>query len=1202
MSLYDSALANSISAYTNAYLQPLGKYKNVAQAPTDLASLISYNRNINKLLSEVRAVTIQPLIFDAVNSINSYYDNLQSATEAKRNALQLQYSNKKQEALSNHEQEVAAVKQYNASLTVPMERKHKELLDMKDKVKPYFEHYGITPLDIELSDNLTPDEFNLLIDEAIKICNQYVNSENTLIQKVLNPLKDKTDLRFTATYTAVGVLLTYFALPLLMPLVFVKFFKSTHTLYQDLEKLRIAYALMSQIDYKRFVTEDSYKTIDETIDVSHFDEELSDALANVEDYTEEKQKALDAMNADNVNIQKKCKDAEESVRKQYSEVINKLTEIVNATQKEIEKLKSEYVAFPNKQHMHLYMNRHYVLGKKEDAIDVSFEMPAKNIVFDSKDRFKGLDNLKLYLCNALLSVRVRQLIVEIYDPKNMCADLVEFFNSQTKDYIMPNEKKLDKLIEEYRKYTQDNIIALGKRPIDDYNREAEEKDMLPKGYRLLIILSDFDKYVAEDRSGGESEQFREFLKFSALYGVMVWILDTKPYADCLFVDGNYTGEGKPIQYMPSIGKEAVYTYIDALSAKTGTSLDYFAKYNDVFIKRENWWKFDTIEGIKFCTGLADSDPTRGLKEAPVIGDRNVHTLMGGMTGSGKSAAIDVILASLVTMYPPSELNIVYIDFKAVEAQKYSMGLHKDGKWNTPDEELSLKQQEVFYRRYSRIPHLQIISGTTDGEYALSVFEFLMQEMQRRQQIINKAGCQKIQDLREKILKKYNLEHNGDAKKGTWFEMRQNWDWYKANVVDIYGELPRLLITFDEFQVMYNTQFVPQKIIDEINGKITAIAKLARAMGAHFWFTSQSMKGTMSKDTMGNFSLRAALSCQADISTDLVGDSRASRMPAKVGYIYTNENGGTDPSANKIWRMPYFEFAVHGQRMLDELNEMCITHNEKHRMAELYDEKTLVPVEQLKILYEKHHSLFAHPNTFILGERANYSTNKAPVAFKLREDMGENISICAPDPEDFYNIVSSLIQNLKCSDDNVILLNTRDSDSYTMLQPETFLQPGYEKFATNLVEPLEFLNIVKNVVDKRSAKKEADSSTEFKPCFVFLLMWERVDLPYKDQDVFKAILRAAPLVGVHFVICCREKLDMQRFIPAACNHKIGCSMSESDTFFFMITSKASKLPPKYLDQGNFGVYEFDKKCEKFKLYNTTFEVELESREVVITEDF
>ena len=1190
---YREELDKTLAEYESTYLQPLSKFKPVPPIPSQIVELLSYEKDMTHKLNSLKAVKIPPIGFDASIAVKEKYDSLEAAEKERRGQLIKQAEEKKYQMRVDHARHAQEIQQYNANLIIPVKQKHEELLSYQDDLEYVFKHYDISPLDMDISDNTSIEEFNTLIDESLTTCKKYMRKDNELFNKLTKPLQGETDLRVTACFSLAALLFIYLFMPILAVPAFIILFLSVHNMYKDLEKLRISCALMSQIDYNRFVPKEQYKQVEE-LNTSSVDEDLDEQLGSIKDYSNERDAALEEAKVDNVKIAEECENSRNKLIDAYNIVINEYAENLKKAKAAISEIMSNYKPFPTVQNSSVVMSHNYTLGRIEDKLDVVMQLPCKNIVFDSSNREAGIANMKLYLANALLSVRVKQLTIEIFDPKNMCSDFTEFFTPDTKPYIKPNNATLDELLKTYRKYSQENILVLDKQPIDVFNKKAEEAEIVPKEYKLLLIISEFEKLS----KGDEEHMFKEYFKYSAESGVMIWLLDNKKYENALWVDDSYTLQGEKIVYDSSLGKKAVDTFTDALSKFKDSGIDYVAKFGNVFIPREKWWTFDTIKGINMPYGLENGDPTRGLNVAPVIGDANVHALLGGATGAGKSAAINQLLISLITMYPPSELQIIYIDFKNVEAAKFTRGYDKTTEeWFDSNKERDYREKGMFYNRLSRIPHLRIISGTTDGEYALSVFEFLMKEMAHRQEIINKFGVTKIQEMREQILANYNLEHNGDKKKGTWADMRRDWDWYKPNVYDKYGDLPRMLVIFDEFQVMYNPEFVDSRTIDTINSKITAITKLARAMATHFWFTSQSMKGTMSKDTIANFSLRGALRCTADVSEELLGTKAASTIKSKFGFMYTNDSAGQNKDANRFWRVPFLDEKKMPE-YIDTLNAMLPEFNEKHDMAEFYDEKILVPVNELDNWYKTYPDTFNDSSVFILGERANFSTNKAPVAISLQDDGGENIMLAAFDRQDMLNLTMTMIKNLKNKDsDCTIIMNVQDAETHTMLDVENIVEPKFLSLSSPKQDVPELINALEAMVENRM-----NAGPPYSKVYVFCVQWERapgisVDINYKLGDQFKDILRKGPNVGVHFIFACREKLDMQRFIPGACNHRI-VGLMPKDSNFFIETTKVEKLPDASKDAGLFAFYEFGTTLTKFRIYQNKFTKEVKSREIVL----
>lgn len=1186
---YSDRLNSKIADYKQKYLTPLQRYEGVFCTPTNLPEYLAYQNKLVNCISEVKGVVFSTLTFDAISDVNQQFAELEQKKQQQIKEINDRVTASIAEAEAKNQIEKDAAAQYNKGLTDPIRNKHRLLCEYKDALDDTFDHYGISPMDMSLSDDVTQEEFMTMLDSSLNICEKYASKKTDWFNKAFEVLKKEPDLQVQLMYVATALVVSYFLLPLIAPVVFYFMFKSVHGLYKDIDRLKLARSLMAQVDYARFVDETEFKVV-EDVDTTSIQEAGNLEIESLPDYAELKKESLEKAKVASADINKICQEAVSEVKEAYAKMISKLeTEHKRVTQY-IESAMKDYVAFPFKQEKSACMSHKYTLGRLENRLDVTVEIPCKNIVFDDNDHESAINKMRLYLCNALLSVQVKQLTVDIYDPKNMSAEFAEFFVPETSAYIRSYTDSLSELIKDIRKCSQNNILELDNKTIDEYNSAAESVDMVTKPYRLIIILSGFEREFKDEKG----EQFREYFKYSSTTGVNIWILDKQKWAGAIWVSNAYQcSQGVALEYTRELGKNALNTYTTALSTFKGTGIMYKEKYADKYLPEKDWWTHDTIKGINIRFGLENGDPTRGIPV--VMGDANVHGIMGGATGAGKSATINQMLISLVTEYAPSELQIIYIDFKNVEAAKFTRGYKADtAEWMSPEEEQKYLEDKEFYTRISRIPHLRIISGTTDGEYALSIFEFLMKEMARRQDLINRYGVTKIQEMREGILKKYNNEKG--TPKGTWMQMRADWDWYKPNVYDKYGDLPRILVIFDEFQVMYNPEFVQPKIIDQINGKITALTKLARAMACHLFFTSQSMKGTMPKDTMANFSLRAALRCTSDVSDELLGNAAASTITAKNGFIYTNDSAGQDKNANKFWRIPFLD--VDGMmEYIEAINKLLEPRHEKHLMAEFYDEKMLVPARQLDVWYAKYGNSFTDPDTFILGDRAAYSTNKAPVNTSLQNDSAENIMLAAFERKDMMNLALTMLDNLRKKDVNIII-NAQDQDTHTLMDVETLVNPSFLELSYPSQDVGEFIDAIDSMVSKRE-----EITTNRKPTYIFCMQWERapmisVDVAYKVQDKFKELLRRAPAVGVHFVMCCCEKMELPKFVPTNCKHHVS-GLLTTDAFFFTENMSVPKLPDEAKGAGNFAIYEYGTGATKFCIYQHEFTKKLKSREVVIS---
>ncbi|MDP3015200.1 MAG: DNA translocase FtsK [bacterium] len=150
-------------------------------------------------------------------------------------------------------------------------------------------------------------------------------------------------------------------------------------------------------------------------------------------------------------------------------------------------------------------------------------------------------------------------------------------------------------------------------------------------------------------------------------------------------------------------------------------------------------------------------------------DKMPHLLIAGTTGSGKSIAIHSLLISLLYKNSPQTLRLLLIDPKRVE--------------------LSI---------YNNLPHL-VSPVIINPKKAMAVFRWTIQEMDRRYELLLKAGSRDIQS--------YNKKKPEDS-------------------------LPYILIVVDELaDLMFSYG-------REIEGSIIRLAQMSRATGIHLVLSTQ----------------------------------------------------------------------------------------------------------------------------------------------------------------------------------------------------------------------------------------------------------------------------------------------------------------------------------------------------------------------------
>jgi len=185
-------------------------------------------------------------------------------------------------------------------------------------------------------------------------------------------------------------------------------------------------------------------------------------------------------------------------------------------------------------------------------------------------------------------------------------------------------------------------------------------------------------------------------------------------------------------------------------------------------------------------------------------DKMPHLLIAGSTGSGKSIMIHSLLVSLLYKNSPATLRLILIDPKRVE--------------------LSI---------YNNLPHL-ISPVIVESKKALAVFRWAIEEMERRYELLLKAGSRDVQSYN----KKYPEE-----------------------------PLPYILIVVDELaDLMFSYG-------REVEGSVVRLAQMARATGLHLILSTQRPSVEVVTGLIkANITARVALQLPSQVDSRTVLDN------------------------------------------------------------------------------------------------------------------------------------------------------------------------------------------------------------------------------------------------------------------------------------------------------------------------------------------
>ena len=264
------------------------------------------------------------------------------------------------------------------------------------------------------------------------------------------------------------------------------------------------------------------------------------------------------------------------------------------------------------------------------------------------------------------------------------------------------------------------------------------------------------------------------------------------------------------------------------------------------------WTGRASEGLSIPVGLNSAGEIHHF----VIGEEGgvQHGLLGGITQSGKTNLLHVILTQLALRYSPEQLELYLVDYKVgVEFADY-----------------------VAYG----VPHVRVAALETDREFGVSVLRRLQAEIEARGDLFKQAGVTRISEYhaRGKIL-------------------------------------PRIVVVMDEFQVLFS---LGDRLADEAARLFEDLTRRGAAFGIHLLLSSQSPSnaGTHSNRLYNQLGLRIALQCLPNDARAILGEGNdaASQLERPGEAIYNDKMG--DKNKNVFFRAALLELDQRRQVLSD----------------------------------------------------------------------------------------------------------------------------------------------------------------------------------------------------------------------------------------------------------------------------------------------
>lgn len=259
-----------------------------------------------------------------------------------------------------------------------------------------------------------------------------------------------------------------------------------------------------------------------------------------------------------------------------------------------------------------------------------------------------------------------------------------------------------------------------------------------------------------------------------------------------------------------------------------------------------------------------------------------HLLIAGTTGSGKSVAVNVMIASILFRASPDEVKVIMIDPKMLE--------------------LSI---------YEGIPHL-LLPVVTDPKKANLALKWAVDEMDRRYDVISKAGVRDIASYNRKA--ELQESEPKPTPQGTSQEPQEP-----------LQKLPFIVVIIDEFA---DLMMVASK---EVEVSVARIAQKARAAGIHLVLATQRPSVDVITGLIkANFPSRIAFQVASRIDSRTILDTQGAESLLGMGDMLFTDRG------QALRR-------IHGALITDDEIHKLVEHLKKQG-SPIYDMDILKPRE------------------------------------------------------------------------------------------------------------------------------------------------------------------------------------------------------------------------------------------------------------------
>ncbi len=421
-----------------------------------------------------------------------------------------------------------------------------------------------------------------------------------------------------------------------------------------------------------------------------------------------------------------------------------------------------------------------------------------------------------------------------------------------------------------------------------------------------------------------------------------------------------------------------------------------------------------------------------------IGEAQNHTLICGRSGSGKSNFLHVLIQNLAFYYVPNEVQLFLLDYK--EGVEFNA-----------------------YTNPTILEHARLVSVASSVGFGVGFLSWLDKEMKKRGELFKQSGVKDLSDYRK------------------------------------HGEMPRLIVVIDEFQVLFSDSSTKDK--ERVEAYLTTILKKGRSYGVHLILATQTMRGAdINRSLMAQIANRIALPMDAEDSDSILGDDVACELVRPEGIF--NNNGGHQKYHTKmsIPKAPD-DFTPFIKKIHKEFNQRNLAPIE-HK---IYNGET--PLEMPNIL--KANEMRLH-----LGKEVDYEQKDLIVEF---ENSESHLLVVSQDLNARIALMKLFAQNFKTANKELLFYNAekrlvRELDGLKKHHITPMQSPLMSVLDTamnpNSVLMIDNLNEAKELHDKigveklRSFLEKATDNEQY--CIIFAHDLKRIKTNY-DLGKLKELL-------------------------------------------------------------------------------------------------